>query len=467
LLEAQFSEQPPQKTDRDNRLPNKGRKVLVFSDGRQKAARLAPALEHSHARDLFRQVVAIAADALQKQIGSTGMHMLYPAVVWVCEQWGINLFPAPDETEFQNHLLRAKGKTLRQLVDDCNQGFLRPTQSYAQQLFSEITDRYYALNALALATIEEDPYIRAHFTTFPDVGLDQEAILVLFRSWLRLQLESRRFLPPGADISTLGEGWERPDGIDANNVAHIVPGAFGDYLRRLLGGEQQYAQVETWLRNFVRGSGLFRFVNDRYFLEPTGLSLHLKLDAGWLRCEDCGRIYAESLNACCPACLGHVVDADADYLDASTGYYREHVRRAFDDACLEPFGLLAAEHSAQLTGQEDEEAFNRTERYELRFQDIPICDKESGHILPPVDVLSCTTTMEVGIDIGTLCGVALRNVPPQVANYQQRAGRAGRRGRSVASVVTYAHGTSLPRRPLLRRSVTDHLRRRHRPCSLH
>ena len=43
---------------------------------------------------------------------------------------------------------------------------------------------------------------------------------------------------------------------------------------------------------------------------------------------------------------------------------------------------------------------------------------------------------------GSLSGVALRNVPPHVANYQQRAGRAGRRGRTVASVITFAHGTS-------------------------
>jgi Domain of unknown function (DUF1998)/Helicase conserved C-terminal domain len=443
LIEAQFSEQPPQKTDRENRLPNKGRKVLVFSDGRQKAARLAPALEHSHARDLFRQVMALAAAALKTQLGLTSMHMLYPAVVWVCERWGMNLFPAPDETEFQNHLLRARGKTLKQLVDDCNQGFLRPTQSYAQQLFSEMTDWYYSLDALALATIEEDPHIRAHLTTFPEVGLDQAAVFVLFRSWLGLQLEARRFLPPGADLSSLGEGWERPEGLDATNVTHIVPRSFDDYLRRLLNkDENKYEQVETWLRNFIRTSGLFRLENDRYFLQPMRLSLNLKLDTGWLRCQDCGRLYAESLDACCPACLGHVLAADADYLDARTGYYREQVRRAFDDMCLEPFGLLTAEHSAQLTGQEDEEAFNKTERYELRFQDIPIRDKDSGQILPPIDVLSCTTTMEVGIDIGTLSGVALRNVPPHVANYQQRAGRAGRRGRSVASVVTYAHGTS-------------------------
>ncbi|MCB9759436.1 MAG: DEAD/DEAH box helicase [Alphaproteobacteria bacterium] len=435
LIEAQFSEQAPQKLEAT--LPNHGRKVLVFSDGRQKAARLAPALEHSHARDLFRQVIALAADELREQEGLTGMHWLYPGVAWLCGNRGYDLFPSAEEVEFHNHLRRVHGKTLKQAVQLANRGGLRPTKSFAQALFSELTDRYYSLPALALGTIEEDPDLDHIFDDFPAVGLEDDAIRVLFRSWVRLHLERRSFRPDGAELRDLGEGWANPTGINAERMNHVLPNRFEAYVATVLEDDSDAVEaVGEWFKKLVRNSELLDFEGDRYYLRPLGLSLNLRLDASWLRCVDCGRIHPESLQDTCPGCCGGLVEADPAYLDARTGFYRDHVLRAFEPSALEPFGLSAAEHSAQLTGNADESAFNKVEEYELRFQDIPLDGK------PPIDVLSCTTTMEVGIDIGALSGVALRNVPPHVANYQQRAGRAGRRGRSIASVVTYAHGTS-------------------------
>ena len=59
-----------------------------------------------------------------------------------------------------------------------------------------------------------------------------------------------------------------------------------------------------------------------------------------------------------------------------------------------------------------------------------------------INVLSCSTTFELGVDVGDLQAVLMRNVPPTTANYIQRAGRAGRRTDSVAFVLTYAQRRS-------------------------
>lgn len=77
-----------------------------------------------------------------------------------------------------------------------------------------------------------------------------------------------------------------------------------------------------------------------------------------------------------------------------------------------------AEHSAQQSGAVLQD-------YEDRFKQGTI------------NLLSCSTTMEMGVDIGGISVVAMNNVPPHPANYLQRAGRAGRRGetRSIALTV--------------------------------
>lgn len=78
----------------------------------------------------------------------------------------------------------------------------------------------------------------------------------------------------------------------------------------------------------------------------------------------------------------------------------------------------AVEHSAQ-------QERKLLERYEAAFK------------VGKVNLMSCSTTMEMGVDIGGVSVVAMNNVPPHPANYLQRAGRAGRRreARSVALTV--------------------------------
>ncbi|GJE42190.1 ATP-dependent RNA helicase RhlE [Methylobacterium soli] len=86
----------------------------------------------------------------------------------------------------------------------------------------------------------------------------------------------------------------------------------------------------------------------------------------------------------------------------------------------------AAEHSAQQPPV-------RLRRYESEFK--------AGQI----NILNCSTTMEMGVDIGSVSSVVMTNVPPSIANYRQRIGRAGRRGQGFAASLTYARDTPLDR----------------------
>ena len=80
--------------------------------------------------------------------------------------------------------------------------------------------------------------------------------------------------------------------------------------------------------------------------------------------------------------------------------------------------FISAEHSAQQSRED-------LDKYEKEFN--------AGHL----NILSCSTTMEMGVDIGGISEVVMNNVPPKSANYLQRAGRAGRRNESKALALTF------------------------------
>ena len=90
---------------------------------------------------------------------------------------------------------------------------------------------------------------------------------------------------------------------------------------------------------------------------------------------------------------------------------------------LAPY-FTAAEHSAQQDSR-------TLARYEKDFK------------VGDINILSCSTTMEMGIDIGGIAQVGMNNVPPHPANYLQRAGRAGRRMEARALVMTLCKSNPL------------------------
>ncbi|MEH6628886.1 MAG: DEAD/DEAH box helicase [Motiliproteus sp.] len=104
----------------------------------------------------------------------------------------------------------------------------------------------------------------------------------------------------------------------------------------------------------------------------------------------------------------------------------EHVRAlrlrsVWSDICdrvvEEGVFFRSVEHSAQQSAQ-------KLQHYEKLFKEGKL------------NVLNCSTTMEMGVDIGGISVVANNNVPPHPANYLQRAGRAGRRGETRALALT-------------------------------
>ena len=133
------------------------------------------------------------------------------------------------------------------------------------------------------------------------------------------------------------------------------------------------------------------------------------------RCKKCYRITPHNVMDVCPA---YRCDGELEPFDPSVSFADSHYYHLYRQMEIRP--LRVVEHTAQLdkeTAYEYQQQFKRKE----------------------LDILSCSTTFEMGVDVGSLETVFMRNVPPSPANYAQRAGRAGRSMYSAAFALTFCN----------------------------
>lgn len=159
----------------------------------------------------------------------------------------------------------------------------------------------------------------------------------------------------------------------------------------------------------------------------------------YYRCENCDRVHLHRGTGVCTRCRSALPKKQTGFVEEL--WNRHFLARQIDRGLAERTGSFRL-RCEELTGQTDEPA----ERLR-RFKGIFIHDADSptpelDRAAAEIDLLSVTTTMEVGIDIGPLQAVYQANMPPQRFNYQQRVGRAGRRGQSFSLVATLCRSRS-------------------------
>ena len=311
-----------------------------------------------------------------------------------------------------------------------------PPQSLLKNLAYTISNSYFGLQSLALASLGERPTQRPslleRLPTLGEIAVTDEQRLALVRLWLN------EWTSYGIWFSnTPTTWWQQRDGVRPHT------GKFQP-LARWIGSPSVNRDFErTWLPILLETfceqmSGKYRV---------RAVSLTLDREPGWAYCQACRTTQrpfpGSSRCVSCRRDLVEIIDPDNDRVfKARKGYYRNSALRALEQPPREPVALVAAEHTAQLNAAQADEVFSTAEEHELLFQDVDLGPDPMGLERTAIDVLSCTTTMEVGIDIGSLSGVALRNMPPTRANYQQRSGRAGRRGNAVATVTAFGSADS-------------------------
>lgn len=450
-----------------NSLDAKQRRLIVFSDSRQDAAKLASGIGIRHYQDLVR---ALFVEQLST-VGSVPPDTIDLARAYVLDG------RRDDAAKGARVLLMDKDITaynaLRNVWEDDPIDPVRESDAlepFRKPLRLPIVQNRIGDELLAMGMNPGGPYPRSSatsekdhsrpWTTLYDWGGPRPTVrgnLDPAQRWLQQTIEHRASTEfygalaggAGRDIESLGLGWFA---IDDDEHTVDTPGPLGLaraslrllILRRrietLRGGSNAQPKFlrKYWTQVAKETGGDWQDLREDclrvwdaavvdYVVKPNRLVVRSSSHE-W-RCPRCKRRHLVAGAGYCTRCGAHLPEQPEPVGALDEDYYAWKA--------LKRNGRFRL-NTAELTGQTDRAA---AQSRQLRFQDVFI-EGETAPLADGLDLLSVTTTMEAGVDIGSLESVVLANMPPTRFNYQQRVGRAGRRFSPTASSLTVCRGRS-------------------------
>lgn len=472
---------PPQSATGAPPNEDEHRKLVLFSDSRQDAAKLAVGVAKSHWLDALRQALvegmADSAETVLSYEQKLQNSNLSPEKMELAERFAtsrpkeahaISLVQNPN---FRNDRSAVGGLTMGQLADQVL-ARAKVGLSWVIDLEEEAARR--------LLTAGMNPGGVDRNVTWTDLEENEGEWQLLFdwdrsppdylsglsgkqkehreriRDVTREAIAEALFSGGRRDFESLKLGYVTFDRIKHPNASTIVQQA-ADSCIRMLGKRRRInthratmdePQLPKYARDYLSAVADHNHLDSVHFEREVtellitvgvfgqGLLLFPGLfvsNAGekYYECGRCSRVHLHVSGGVCSGCygpLGTALQIEPDGAEAEADYYRWLAVSA---------GPVFRLNCAELTGQTDKLIARKRQRL---FQNITVGEEKS---LPEsIDLLSVTTTMEAGVDIGSLQAVMMANMPPMRFNYQQRVGRAGRRGASLSLALTLCRSRS-------------------------
>jgi len=473
-------------------IDSENRKLVVFSDSRQDAAKLAAGMERDHFRDMVRIALLEALEETSRDLEAAVRYTVHSLagsgvplagmlerIATVNQELAsaASLQPTRDDAassqRFQTrsplsaHITSfLLGLPLAAGLDEDIRGLLEkyPGQVPLGQLRTQVFGRLLALgicpggNTMDALTYREGRTERHWHEAFRwtkdgPVEKDQHDARLHVRRLhdkLLVEIMGVLFTHQVRTLESVGHGFvHAPAGSMSNQVQQAL-----DVVIRYLGVKRKFVQSEfvdpgdkqelprqvvKYLEKLsINADEVVSTLQKLELLEGSQTGAIVRPDNLVLvraspaskpyRCSRCHARFLHGAGGTCVYCEGPIEEVERAALDTENDYYSYLASAA---------GAGFRLNTDELTGQTD--PGNRSSR-QRRFQNIFL--EGENELAQGIDLLSVTTTMEAGVDIGSLNGVLLSNMPPRRFNYQQRVGRAGRRGTGLSLAVTLCRDRS-------------------------